>query len=207
MGLRAYVHFHAEVPAVALLGLAHLRVAGLLGVLRGAGRLNDGRIDDRASPQRQSALRQQRPDLGKHRLGEPVLLKQMPEVQNRRLIGNRIIGQIQSRKRAHRGRIVERFFHRRVRQVEPLLHEIDAQHPLQGHHRPTPLALGVARLHQGAQPHPRHDLLHLRQELFAARGLFLVRKGQRCKRHLLHSIPPFAITCFKLSSSTRERKD
>src|SRR5882762_6418126 len=56
-----------------------------------------------------------------------------------------------------------------------------------------------ARLHQRAQPRPRHDLLHLSQELLAPRGLLLVRKGQRCKRHLFHSIPPFATVCFNLA--------
>jgi hypothetical protein len=200
MRLCPHVHLHPEMPGVALLGLAHLGVAGLFGILSGGRGLDDGRVHDRAPAQHQPALSEQRSDLGEHRLGQPVLLEQVPEVQNRGLIGCPVVGQIQPRERAHRGRVVERLFHRRIRQVEPLLHEVDPQHPLQGHHRPAALTLRVVRLHQRAQLRPRHHPLHFDQELLAPCRLLLVRKGQRCKRHLLHSNPPFVTRCFNLAA-------
>ena len=71
-------------------------------------------------------------DLGKDLLGEPVLLQQMPKAQDRRLVGDIVTLQLDAGKAAHRLDLVQRVLHRRVRQRVPLLHEVDAQHLLQG---------------------------------------------------------------------------
>jgi hypothetical protein len=59
-----------------------------------------------------------------------VLFKQMAEPAHRGLVGHRLAAEVDPDKTPHRLRIVERLLHRRVWQVEPLLQEIDAQHPL-----------------------------------------------------------------------------
>jgi hypothetical protein len=66
---------------------------------------------------------------------------------------------------------VQRFFHRRMTQREPLLHEVNAQRGLHGKRRPSLLAFGRVRRHQLDQRIPRHHSLHLRQELMLARAL------------------------------------
>ena len=52
------MRLHAEIPLVALLGLVHLGIARLLGVLGRRGRADDRRIDDRAGGHPQSRRRQ-----------------------------------------------------------------------------------------------------------------------------------------------------
>jgi hypothetical protein len=75
------------------------------------------------------------------------------------------------RELAKQRHVVQRFFHRRVAQREPLLHEVDAQHRLQRKRRAARLALGRVRLDQSLKLGPRHHALHLRQELALARSL------------------------------------
>ena len=85
----------------------------------------------------------------------------------------RLRAQINARELAEHGGVVERLFRCRVRQVEPLLQEIDPQHLLQCF-RPSPVArLGIVRLDQPAQLLPRHHPLHLFQKHRPA-GLFRV---------------------------------
>src|SRR4051794_5154403 len=52
----------------------------------------------------------------------------MPEVQDRRLVRDRIASEFEIAERAHRLDIVERFLGARIRQIVPLLQAIDAQH-------------------------------------------------------------------------------
>src|SRR5208283_4434796 len=56
------------------------------------------------------------------------------------------------------------FFQPRVRQVEPLLQKVHAQHPLQPYRGPPVAGLGIVRLDQRTQLAPRHHLLHLFQK-------------------------------------------
>ena len=55
-------------------------------------------------------------------------------------------------------------FARLVAQVEPVLHEVHAQHALQPDLRAAAAGLGVVRLDDAAQLQPRNDLLHRCQE-------------------------------------------
>src|ERR1700730_15219892 len=82
----AYVHFHPKVPLPTLLGLLHLRIAALRFVLGGAGRVNDGGVDDRPRFQQQAFVFQQRAYLGKDLLCQLLPLQQMSKVQDRGLV-------------------------------------------------------------------------------------------------------------------------
>jgi hypothetical protein len=66
---------------------------------------------------------------------------------------------------------MQRLFHRRIAQPEPLLQEVDAKHRRNAHRRATRLSLRVVRLDQRDQLGPRHDALHLVEELALARSL------------------------------------
>lgn len=61
--------------------------------------------------------------------------------------------------------IREGLLHARVGQGEPLLQEVRAQHGLQRERRTTFLAFGVVRGDEFDQSYPRHDFVHLLQEL------------------------------------------
>src|ERR1700757_2881093 len=63
-------------------------------------------------------------------LAQIVGFQQMAEAAHRRLVRHRLAAEINPDEIAHGQRIVEHLFHRRVRQGEPLLQEIDPQHPL-----------------------------------------------------------------------------
>ena len=93
-----------------------------------------------------------------------VLFQQVPELAHRGLVRHRLRSQINPHKLAQRRRVVQRLFHRRVRQIEPLLQKINPQHLLQ-FFRPPPVArLRIVRLDQRAQLRPWHHLLHLFQK-------------------------------------------
>lgn len=63
------------------------------------------------------------------------------------------------------GHVVQRLFHRRVRQVESLLEEVDAQHDLRGKRLlAVPATLRLVGLHECDQVRPRHRPIHRPQE-------------------------------------------
>jgi hypothetical protein len=49
----------------------------------------------------------------------------------------------------HRHRLIQRFLGRRIRQVEPMLQQVQSQHALQANRRPAVAGLRVARLDIG----------------------------------------------------------
>ena len=71
-----------------------------------------------------------------------VGFEKVAEAAHRGLVGHRLATQINANERPHRRRIIKRFFRRRVRQIEPVLQEVDPQHPLQPHRRATVSGLG-----------------------------------------------------------------
>src|ERR1700691_1337115 len=76
----------------------------------------------------------------------------------------RFSSQVNARELPQRRRVVQGLFHRRVRQIEPLLQEINPQHLFQ-FFWPSPVPwFRIVRLNQGAQLSPRPPLLHLFQE-------------------------------------------
>ncbi len=157
----------------------HLAVAGL-GLVLGGGRCPDDRgIDDGAAREGQAQSPKMRIDQRKDPVAQAVRFQPVAELADRGLIGRPFVPEVDPDKGAHGARVIKRFFHRRVRDVEPVLEELDAKHPLKTHYRATgPVIPGIKRLNQRAQRVPRHDPIHVVQELLAScRFLVLLESG------------------------------
>jgi hypothetical protein len=140
----------------------HVRIARLVGVLGRRRRADDRRIDDGALGHLDPARLEMAMDLLEQAAAQLVLFQQMAEAAHRRLVGNWLAPQVDADEATHRQRVVESFLDRRVRQVEPVLEKVDAQHPLQTDRRTTVAGLRINRFDQPTQATPRHHLLHLR---------------------------------------------
>ena len=180
------MRLHAKVPVLTLLGLVHLWIARACGVLGRGRRGDDGRIHDRAALEQQPLLLKQRADLSKDALSQVVLFQKVAKAQDRRLIRNVVPEQLNAGKTAHRLDVVERVFGLRVRQVEPVLHEVDAQHLLHRLRLRAVTRLRVMRLDQRQKSRPWNHRVHLSQKTLAARDLALLLPGNRGKRGLAH---------------------
>ena len=125
-------------------------------------------------------------------LRQVVPLEQMAEVEDRRLVGDRVAAELQAAERAHRMDVVERFLRARIGQPVPLLQAVDAQHDGKRKRPPAALwtALGIMRLDHGLERRPRHHRRHLGQEHLTLRALLLRRKVQRRKAQLVHGVHP-----------------
>lgn len=146
---------HAELSLVALLRLMHLGI--MLLILGRVRRVYDRGVDDRVTLEQQATLLKGVVDDVDHLRRQPVLLEQMPELQDRRLVGQRIVGQVKTRKAPHRLDFLPRVFHRRV-----------------------------ARLDHRQQRSQSHARLHLRHEALPRSLFFLPVQGTRGEGHLLH---------------------
>ena len=192
----AHVDLHPEVPLLAPLRLMHLGVALLALVLRRGRSMDDCGVNHGTALEQQALLSQRVVDDVHHLHGQPVLLEQVTELKDRRLVGHRIVGQIQPGKAAHRFDLVQRIFHRRVRQGVPLLQEVNPQHCAQRSRRTaTPACRRVVRLDHREQRRPRHHRVHLSQEALQAGLLFLLVEGQRGEGRLLHDQSTFYEFC------------
>jgi len=149
--------------------------------------MDDRGVDHRAALEQETTLLERVVDDVHHLRRQRVLLEQVAELEDRRLVGHRVVGQVEPRKAAHRLDLVERIFHRRIRQRVPLLHEVDPQHRRERHRRtPAPARRRVVRLDYCQQRCPRHDLLHLGQEALPASLFLLPFESQRGEGRLLH---------------------
>jgi hypothetical protein len=130
---------------------------------------------------------------GEDRLRQVVTLEQMAEVEDRRLVGDSITAELQSRERAHRLDIVERLLGARIGEAVPLLQAVDAQHGDE-RERPAPALRAHLRIMRGDQRLeriPRHDGCHLSQKHIPLRPLLLRRLVERRKAQLVgHRRPP-----------------
>ncbi len=160
----AHVRFHPEVPVLPLLRLVHLWVPALFAVLgRGRG-VNQSRVHNRARRDPHPLGLQMQVHCPQNLFPQMVLFQQVPKLAHRRLIRRRLGSQINSHELPQGRRVVQSLFHRRVRQIEPLLQKINPQHRFP-FFRPSPVArLGIVRLDQRTQFPPRYHLLHLFQE-------------------------------------------
>ena len=95
----------------------------------------------------------------------------MAESQDGALVGQPVIPAAQAGEVAEQGHVVQRLFHGRVAQREPLLHEVDAQQGLHRERRTAAFAFGHERRDLRHQVGPRHHPVHLVEELPAARAL------------------------------------
>jgi hypothetical protein len=103
------VHFHAEVPLIALLGLVHLRVAFAALVIGGAGRLDDRGIHNATFTQHQA-----------------VLFQKMTEVENGCLI-RKPFYETKAGEAAHGLDLVQAILHGWIAQVIKELHAVNAE--------------------------------------------------------------------------------
>ena len=126
--------------------------------------MNQGRVHNRARRDPHALRLQMQVHRPQNLFPQMVLFQQVPELAHRRLIRHRLGSQINSHELPQDRRVVQSLFHRRVRQIEPLLQKINPQYLFQ-FFRPSPVArLGIVRLDQRTQFPPRHHLLHLFQE-------------------------------------------
>lgn len=145
---------------VTLLGLVHLGVTRDRAVLGRAGCGKDGGIHCRACLEHQATLGQQRGDRLKETCGDAVCFQEVAKAQNGALIGQRLL-------------------HGQIRQGEPLLQAVDAQHGLGGKGWAPALwpRLGTVRLDERDKLGPGHHLVHLLQQHLLAGDLALFGKG------------------------------
>src|SRR6478609_12129391 len=97
--------------------------------------------------------------------------EQVPKPQDGRFIRKTGPCTVETREFAIQRHIIEGLFHRWIRQTEPLLDEVNAQHRRNRKWRTASLPLWIMRLDQLNQPRPRHHSFHLVQKLPLARAL------------------------------------
>src|SRR5438876_595234 len=102
-----------------------------------------------------------------------MFLQQVAKLTSRGFVGHRFMAQINAHELPHHRRVVQRLFHCRVRQVEPLLQKINPQHPLHSYRRTSISRLGIVWLNQRAQLAPRDHPFHFFQKYLSSR-LFCV---------------------------------
>lgn len=173
---------HAEERLLTFLALLHLWVTLARGVLGRAGRGDQRGVHHGARTQQQPIGAKQFVDQ-RQDLGGQFLFPQHPtKPLDRRLVGHCGVP-VQACEFAEQRHVVQRLFHRRIAQREPLLHEVDAQHRLYCKRRAATLSFrGIGR-NQGHQRNPRHHTFHLRQELALARALGGIAQAQAALLH------------------------
>src|SRR6187397_3429316 len=78
-----------------------------------------------------------------------MALQQVPEVEDRGFVGHRLAAEIDADEPAHRQRVIERLFRSGVGQVEPMLQEVQPQHPFQANRWPAVLTIWIERFNDG----------------------------------------------------------
>ena len=187
--INSNMRLHSKVPVVPFFGLVHLRVSSAGGVLRRARCFNDRGIHNRAFGESKPLTEKVLVDQSKDLLSYSMYFKQVPKVQNGCLIRNRASAQRKPCKPAHRGKLIERFFHRRVAQSVPLLHAVHPDHRRQRVSRSAHSRLRIHPLNQLDHRAPRHHRIHLCKKdlslgLFALGPVFHIGETQ-----LAHHIP------------------
>src|ERR1017187_107043 len=204
LAIHADVRLGSEIPLIALLGLMHLGVTFAAGILRRTGRMDDGRIHDGAGRDADARAFQVAVHRVQHLTAQIVRLKQVAETKDRSLVRRRGYAQIDSGKAAQHGRLIERLFHARIRQAEPLLQKVSSQHNRQPNRLPTVACLGVMRLNQRPQLAPRNHLLHVVEEklpLALAAMLFKAPLGRQRLLKMRHSLHIYSL--FKYAAGYR----
>src|SRR5437870_3127262 len=108
----------------------------------------------------------------------------MAELADRGLVRYRLAPEIDADERPHRWRVVQRFFHSRVGEIEPVLEEVHPQHALQADGRPAVPGLRVHRFDARAQLAPRHHAIHLGEKLRPSRPLRVLLESGATQRQL-----------------------
>jgi len=90
--------------------------------------MDDGGVSQRAALEEQPAFLKRVVADVHHLPGKRTLLEHVVELEDRRLVRDRVVVEVQTGKAAHQLDFVERIFHRRIPQRVPLLHETDPQY-------------------------------------------------------------------------------
>ncbi len=186
--IRAAVQLHPEVPLPALSGLVHLGVARSLAVLRRGRRADDRGVHDRALAQLQPLPCQMRVDRREQLRSQLMALQQVAEVEDRRLIGDRL-GEAETGELEHRAGVVEFLLHAGVAEVEPELEAVDAQHHAQRVGAASAARLRVDGRDALLQLSPGDEPVHALQEPLAPCLDLLVLVLDAAERTLLHGAP------------------
>ncbi|MNT71250.1 hypothetical protein D3C72_2097160 [compost metagenome] len=125
----------------------HLRITFSVLVFSRTGRVDNRRIDDGALAQREAFLLQITVDDRQDRRRQLMFLQQVPEVHDRGVCRDRR-AQSQVRKLAHGRDFIQRFFHGRIAQREPVLQQVNAQHGFQRIRFAATASLRIIRLDQ-----------------------------------------------------------
>ncbi len=127
--VHANMGLHAKVPLVALLARVHLWIALFVLVLGGAGCCDQGGVHGCSCFEQQALGCQKLIDGGQNLIGQFVPFQPVTEAQDGALVRHSSMGIEPCKIPVERG--VEGFLHAQIRQAEPLLHAVDAQHGLQ----------------------------------------------------------------------------
>ena len=128
---------------------------------------------------------QQRIDRSQDLFGQLVALQQVAKPQDARFAGNVFVPVGQACEVTKGWHIVQRLFHGGVAELEPLLHEVDAQQGLHGKGLlPSTSALGCVGLYQRHQFSPRNHQFHGAQEFALAGALDCVAQTQAALFHV-----------------------
>ena len=120
---------HPKIPLIALLARMHLGVALAQLVLCRTRRGNERSVHGAALPEQQALAAQQLIDRRQDAIGQLVFFQAAAKPQNSALV-RQVPMRVQLDKLAVQRYVKESFFHRRVRQAEPLLQEMRAKHRL-----------------------------------------------------------------------------
>jgi len=112
----------------------------------------------------------------------------MPEPQDGALVGKPHVPIIQARKLPRY--VMQRFFHRRITEREPLLHEMDSQHRLHRKRRASAPSLWRIGHDQRDQRRPRHYTVHIIKKLAFARAF---RRQVQYEICLFHAPNPLSL--------------
>ena len=185
VGIDTDMRLHPKVPLITLLGLVHLRIPLTHAVLDRAGTSNQRGINDRAGLEHPAFGDQGGVDGGQQLNAQVVLFQKMAKPQDGGFVGQPGHASVQPCKFAVQRRVMQGFFHGRVRQTEPLLHEVNAQHGQYRKGRASCLAGRRMRLNQRNLLGPRHNQVHLVEKFALACSLRCEFKSG-CKAHLFH---------------------
>ena len=185
------------------IGILHETSVAHLGETKDA--LDDGGVHNRALRNLEAALLQVSPDLFEHPLAQLVLLQQVAKLADGGFVGHRLTPQINARKLAHRHRFVQRLFHRRIREIEPVLQAVDSNHPLKLDGQAPIARLRIHRKHQGAKFVLRNHAIHLRQKLGSPCRLRVAFESRSGQCHLLHRVVPLESS--RMASTTYKTLD
>ena len=183
------VGLHAEVPLLALSGLVHVRVALFLLVLGGTRSTDDAGVNDGAPGYLQPIFLEVLIDQVEQMVAQVMFLHQMAEFANGGLVRHRLPAQINTHELAQGAGIVEGFLGSGIRQVEPVLDEVDAQHALDTDRTASStFGFGIIWLNRFGQFLPGDNGFHLIQKLLFAGLLAVLLKPGIGKGVLAHEL-------------------